>query len=201
MKTPKRKTVATAVLLVVAAGLAADDGLLLRKNLSRTPDYETEFAGINMAKFYVPAQKSDGALLTDIVYKDYLGAELFRRTKAKPLIVNYTDGHVVGVDEVPGFIGHGQRDAWAAVSLDDGASWMRTNLSRSGTKEITITTEGQPFSYYGCPAPCDYIPRRSYPLFLAREVLCLLRAEVRSARQVARTTSQRSTRRPAINEP
>ena len=85
----------------------------------------------------------------DIVYKDYLGAELFHRTDAKPLIVNYTDGHVVGVDEVPGFIGHGQRDAWAAVSLDDGASWMRTNLSRSGTKEITITTEGQPFTYYG----------------------------------------------------
>jgi hypothetical protein len=66
MKIPKRKTVATAVLLVVAAGLAADDGLLLRKNLSRTPDYETEFAGINMAKFYVDAQKSDGTLLTDI---------------------------------------------------------------------------------------------------------------------------------------
>ncbi len=149
MKTPKRKTVATAVLLVVAASLAADDGLLLRKNLSRTPDYETEFAGINMAKFYVPAQKSDGTPLEDIVYKDYLGNELFSRTKAKPLIVNYTDGHVDGVDEVPGFIGHGQRDAWAAVSLDDGASWMRTNLSRSGTKEITIPTEGQPFTYFG----------------------------------------------------
>ena len=58
-------------------------------------------------------------------------------------------GHVDGVDEVPGFIGHGQRDAWAAVSLDDGASWMRTNLSRSGTKEVTITTQGKPFTYYG----------------------------------------------------
>ncbi len=44
-----------------------------------------------------------------------------------------------------------------------------------------------------CPAPCDYIPRRSYPLFLAREVLRLLRAE-------ARTTSKRATRRPASDE-
>ncbi|MCC7280053.1 MAG: asparagine synthetase B, partial [Chromatiaceae bacterium] len=41
-----------------------------------------------------------------------------------------------------------------------------------------------------CPAPCDYIPRRSYPLFSARAVLRLLRAE-------AHPTSNRATRRPA----
>jgi uncharacterized protein involved in exopolysaccharide biosynthesis len=44
-----------------------------------------------------------------------------------------------------------------------------------------------------CPAPCDYIPRRSYPLFLARDVLRLLGEEARSARQESRTTSPRST--------
>jgi hypothetical protein len=41
-----------------------------------------------------------------------------------------------------------------------------------------------------CQAPCDYIPRRSYPLFLARDVLRLLREEARCARQAARTTSK-----------
>ena len=30
-----------------------------------------------------------------------------------------------------GFVGHGKRDAYAAVSLDDGATWKRTNLSQS----------------------------------------------------------------------
>ncbi len=44
-----------------------------------------------------------------------------------------------------------------------------------------------------CQAPCDYIPRRSYPLFLAREVLRLLRAEAHPA-------SKRATRRPASDE-
>ena len=87
MKTLKRKTVATAVLLVVAASLAADDGLLLSKNLSGTPDSETEFAGINMAKFDVLAQKSNGTLLTEIVYKDFSGLEeLFSLMDAKPLV-------------------------------------------------------------------------------------------------------------------
>ena len=44
-----------------------------------------------------------------------------------------------------------------------------------------------------CSAPCDYIPRRSYPLFSARAVLRLLRAE-------AHPTSNRATRRPASDE-
>ena len=44
-----------------------------------------------------------------------------------------------------------------------------------------------------CPAPCDYIPRRSYPLFSARAVLRLLRAE-------AHPTSTRATRKSASDE-
>ena len=27
---------------------------------------------------------------------------------------------------------------------------------------------------YNCPVPCDYLPKRSYPLFRAREVLAYL---------------------------
>ena len=34
--------------------------------------------------------------------------------------------------EGTGFAGHGKRDAYAAVSLDDGETWKRTNLSKSG---------------------------------------------------------------------
>ena len=39
-------------------------------------------------------------------------------------------GPVETVDGV-GFIGHGKRDAYAAVSLDDGVTWKKTNLSES----------------------------------------------------------------------
>lgn len=134
-------------LLIAAPALMADDGLLLRKNVSNTPDLETEFAGINVAKFYVRAQGSDGTLKT-LEYKAYDGASLFTRDKAKPLIGNYTDGHVTAVEGV-GFIGHGQRDAFAAVSFDDGETWKKTNLSNSGTKRIKIATSGKPFYYYG----------------------------------------------------
>ena len=149
MKTPKLRILTAALALALASGTAwADDGFLLRKNVSNTPDTETEFAGINMGRFYVPVQSSDGTLLTSITYQDYLGAILETRTSAKPLVTNYTDGTVTHVEGI-GFIGHGKRDAYAAVSFDDGATWKRTNLSNSGTKKIKVLTEGKPFFYYG----------------------------------------------------
>jgi len=49
------------------------------------------------------------------------------------LINVYVYGPVIGFDDFSqsGFPGHGRRDAFAAVSLDDGATWKRTNLSKS----------------------------------------------------------------------
>ncbi len=72
MKKPQMKQVATATLmaLAIAYGPAhaqiydGDDGTLLRNNVSKTPLLPTEFANIQMAKFYVPAQDSLGALTT-----------------------------------------------------------------------------------------------------------------------------------------
>jgi len=140
---------AMALALIVGNGPAvADDGLLLRKNISATPDAETEFAGINVGKFYVPAQDSGGNLLTSITYQNYLGTTVETRTSAKPLVANYTDGLVTLIDGI-GFIGHGRRDIFAAVSFDDGATWKKTNLSNTGTKRIKVATEGKPFYYYG----------------------------------------------------
>ena len=149
MKTPKLRTLTAALALILASGSAwADDGFLLRKNIPNTPSLETEFAGINMGKFYVPPQSSDGTLLGQIVYQNYTGATVETRTSAKPLVANYTDGAVTHVEGI-GFIGHGKRDAYAAVSFDDGATWKKTNLSNSGTKKIKVLTEGSPFFYYG----------------------------------------------------
>ncbi len=54
--------------------------------------------------------------------------------------------------------------------------------------------------YSACPAPCDYIPIRSYPLFLARDVLRTLREEVKRTRPATRKTRATTDRRPANHE-
>lgn len=122
------------LLLTLVTTVLADDGEIFRKNVSKTPVYETEHAALAMLPVYVPAQSSDGTLLTEgIIYNNVDGALVETRSEARPLISFYTDGPVTYIDEegYGGFPGHGERDAYAAVSLDDGATWLRTNLSNS----------------------------------------------------------------------
>ena len=120
------------LLLAFSAVAVADDGEMLRRNVSKTPELETEHAALTMLELYVPAQTSDGTLLTDgIDYNNVEGNYVETRDYAKPLISFCQDGHVDSIEGI-GFSGHGHRDAFAAVSLDDGATWKRTNLSNSG---------------------------------------------------------------------
>ena len=60
----KLRIFAVLSVLVVASLLVslavAEDGLLFRRNISKTPDEETEKAAIFMMDFYVPAQASTG---------------------------------------------------------------------------------------------------------------------------------------------
>jgi len=123
-------------ILLLAVPVLADDGDMLRRNVSKTPSLLTEHAALTMLELYVPAQSSDGELLSEtdeggIEYDDAEENLVETRGYAKPLISFFQDGHVVEV-EGTGFVGHGKRDAWAAVSLDDGETWKRTNLSKSG---------------------------------------------------------------------
>jgi hypothetical protein len=124
-----------ALMFVVAPGASADDGQLLRKSMSSAPGsstdpvWDAEHAFIKFMSFYVPAQASNGAAAT-VDYYDIDGALSKSETVARPLIGAYIHGPVVGVDGT-GFVGHGARDAFAAVSLDDGNTWKRTNLSNS----------------------------------------------------------------------
>jgi hypothetical protein len=121
-------------LLMTSGFVAADDGPIFRKNVSNTPDLETEHAAIRMLPLYVPAQASDGTLLEGIDYYNADGTLVETRYEVRPLIAHYNDGHVdfIEAESYGGFPGHGQRDAYGAVSLDDGATWKRTNLSESG---------------------------------------------------------------------
>lgn len=149
MMTWKKGLILASAAILAASTALAEDGQLIRRNISNTPDLETEFAAMNMMRFYVPAQSSDGTLLTDLYYYAPDGTTILEtRNSVKPLVITYTDGHVTAVDGV-GFVGHGQRDAWGAISLDDGLTWKRTNLSLSGTKTIKVLTTGKPIKYYG----------------------------------------------------
>ena len=126
----------------------AEDGLIFRRNVSMTPNLETEKAALFMMDFYVPAQKSTGELYaTDAVEGgiEYLLADGVTkayedRYYAKPLVTVYIDGetdHTLGEGEdsavftIDGGIVLGKMDAFAAISLDDGVTWLRTNASQS----------------------------------------------------------------------
>ena len=146
MKAMKLSRITVAVMTAwMAISAMADDAAVFRRNVSSTALKETENAGLRMMNFYVPAQSSDGTLVYDLQYVvpgtydvaspiDQSNTAVFKtRDEAKPLVAVYNDGYVAGVDNTA-FAGHGQRDAFAAVSLDDGATWKRTNLSKSAAK-------------------------------------------------------------------
>lgn len=140
------------VLVMIPAIVLADDGPMFRKNVSNTPEYETEFATIRMLPLYVPVQSSDGTLLGSIDILNADRAVVETREYAQPLIVHYTDGPVTFIEEegYGGFPGHGQRDAFGAVSLDGGSSWKRSNLSKSADlSSIKIKVGKRWIPYYG----------------------------------------------------
>jgi hypothetical protein len=145
--------VTTALALGINQALADDGsngeaGKPILKSVSKLPaptvaGYldEAEHAFIGQMKFYVPMQAASGAESgTDpdansdgSLYFDIDGNKKDTRTLAKPLV----DVHMFGpMIEVPGvgFIGHGKRDAYASVSLDDGITWKKTNLSDSASE-------------------------------------------------------------------
>lgn len=131
--------------------LQADDGQMFRRNISKTPEQETERANLAHMTFYVPAQTSDGEI-TAVEYYDAAGSLVELREFAKPLVAVYIDGILetaAASTEVPFAIlsgaGYGAHDAHAAFSLDDGATWKRTNLSDSAAQSSFILANGHAY--------------------------------------------------------
>lgn len=146
----KPKTVLFAVLMVVLAlGLVSgsalgEDGVIFRRNISRTPDGITGESSIGMMNFYVPAQKADGTLTT-IEYTVLLSdteTVIETRDYARPLLTAYNDG--IEHNDLRTGAGFGDRDAYAALSLDDGATWKNYNLSDSAHLS-SFTVDGIPY--------------------------------------------------------
>ncbi len=143
------------VLLTLTSQLVfAEDGVIFRRNISKTPDAETEKAAIYMMDFYVPAQASTG-LVGPVVYPllvDETTVAYEDRAYAKPLVTVYIDD--IGAAEealtgdmsgIMGGMTFGHFDAFAAVSLDDGTSWKSTNLSNSQDLSSFILKNGHEY--------------------------------------------------------
>lgn len=145
----------TAILLIVmlASMAVAEDGLLFRRNISKTPDAETEQAALFMMDFYVPAQKSTGEV-APIVYPllaDETTVAYEDRDYAKPLVSAYIDdigthageeSEALGLDSINGAVAIGAFDAFIGVSLDDGTSWKTTNISNASDLSSFTLADG-----------------------------------------------------------
>ncbi|MCP4340102.1 MAG: hypothetical protein GY799_14735 [Desulfobulbaceae bacterium] len=120
---------------------------MFRKNISKTADLASAKAKMNIMTVWMPAMAANGELASfvsaddtvqdGILYYDEEGSFIRAATKAKPIIVTYTDADPTT----------GAPDVWAAISRDDGTTWKRKNLSRSGDLSSFTLENGQP--YYG----------------------------------------------------
>lgn len=140
------------MLLSMTVGVAlAEDGVIFRRNISKTPEGETEKAAIYMMDFYVPAQASTGEVVTIENYLLDDGDEstedqtLYSRAYAKPLVSVYIDDRTHEL-ETKGGISFGQFDAFVGISLDDGTTWKTSNLSNSADlSSIFLSTTGEAY--------------------------------------------------------
>ncbi|MCU0522644.1 MAG: hypothetical protein MUF84_18380, partial [Anaerolineae bacterium] len=147
-------TLAVVGALLLVGAVLAEDGLIFRRNISKTPDAETEMAAIYMMDFYVPAQASTGHVgpVDNYILDDDADTVAYEaRDYAKPLVSVYIDdvnapaeSPIDGVVSIFGGMAYGHFDAFAGVSLDDGTSWKTTNLSNSGGESSFILKDGTP---------------------------------------------------------
>ena len=135
MKTKLWYLITVIVILSMTAGIAmADDSITFRRNISKTPEQESEKAGLAFMKFTVPAQASDGTLLEGI---DYIADDLsvtYTTTTAKPLLAVYIDDlphDPLAPVTIKSGLSIGRHDTYIAHSLDDGSTWKSTNVSRA----------------------------------------------------------------------
>ena len=141
------------ILSMVFGSALAEDGQLFRRNVSKTPEFETEKAGLFMMDFYVPAQSAAGLVgaVDNYILADGTTEGYEARDYAKPLITVYIDGpgeiFYYSEDAYPvavnGGIIFGAMDAFVGVSLDDGTSWKTTNVSRSADLSSFTLANGE----------------------------------------------------------
>lgn len=152
--------------LAVGTTASADDGAITNKSMSQNiqlPDFgqdivnsavpEAEHAFTDMMGFYVPAQAASG-LVGPVIYCDVdnqpasgedcpAGSEIEILDVAKPLVNVFVYGPSFHVPNTA--FAHRWFDTYAAVSLDDGKTWKKTNLSESTDRSsFNLETDHSP---------------------------------------------------------
>ncbi|MEN8168587.1 MAG: choice-of-anchor O protein, partial [Pseudomonadota bacterium] len=138
-------------LLIASTPLLADDGQMLRRSVSSPPGITEDpephgaHAFVSLMNFRVPTQRANGTV-EPVEYYNIDDALVMTLETAKPLINVYVYGPSNGFDDFSqsGFAGHGRRDAFGAVSLDDGETWKVTNLSNSGDESSFVIADPIP---------------------------------------------------------
>ena len=115
--------------------------LQMRKNVSKTPTYAVDKPKLDIMPVWVPARTADGASTT-VEYKDADGDSLETRDMVKPLFVTYTEEQEANV--TAGIPRKGS-DIITAVSMDDGATWKRFNVSHMARKSSFTLDTGEKF--------------------------------------------------------
>jgi len=107
---------------------------------------DAEHAFIDMMKFYVPVQMASGGdepteQVSPGVYNNIDGTLVEQLLVAKPLVSVYVYGPTIPVDDTA--FAHSFMDVFAAVSLDDGLTTKKTNLSQSAVQSsFTLGVDG-----------------------------------------------------------
>ncbi len=113
---------------------ATEESVIFRKNISKTPALPSSKSKLNIMTMYVPAAKADGTVLGMVDGQCEAGQQIVGKGDgcwAKPVTIAYTDVDKRTPAAAP--------DAFLAISADDGASWKRFNLSRTGDKPVAIS--------------------------------------------------------------
>ena len=134
----KLTVLATSILLASLASSTAfaDDGIKLTRNMSQQEadiyqcPSEGEHAFTRLMNFRVPAQAASG-ILSEVIDYETVDGTIYTQATAKPIVSVYVFGPVLGVEGADGFAGHGKREVYSSVSLDDGTTWKTVNLSGS----------------------------------------------------------------------
>ena len=117
-------------------------GKLMRRNISKSPEYAVDKPKLDIMPVWVPARTADG-LSTTVEYRDTDGNLIDIRDKAKPLFVTYTEKQEPNPEA--GITRSGS-DIITAVSMDDGATWKRFNVSHMVRKSsFTLEATGERF--------------------------------------------------------
>lgn len=114
---------------------------LVRRNISKSPEYAVDKPKLDIMPVWVPARAANGDSAT-VEYKDAEGRLIETRYEAKPLFVTYTEKQK---PNAAAGIWRSGSDIITAVSLDDGATWKRFNVSHMANKSSFTLATGERF--------------------------------------------------------